>query len=325
MDDCHAAFRAAGEGRYELEDLESSSGTFVDGVRLHGRVELRGNEPLCFGETFATLAPGTLPSRRRRRTLAVGVGATAVLAAAGVTAGVLAPHTGSGPALATVAAPRAVPSQTAAPTEAPAEPVPDTEPPETTTAATEAAVAARLLFRDDFSDARSGWEVFDEDAVSAGYEKGEFVMRVNDASWYATTSSGRAFEQPVVSVVVSNPGRTTAAGFGIVCRYLGQRRFHALAVGTDGTYAILRQRGERLTVLTGSGRWTPSALIPAGAERYAIRADCGHARLRLLVNGREVAAVRTQAQAGDVGFFMAGLAEFRFDDLVVVDRPTTAS
>jgi hypothetical protein len=185
------------------------------------------------------------------------------------------------------------------------------------------AAAEPVVFRDDFSDEGSGWEVFDEPAVSAGYEDGEFVMRVNDSRWYATADSGRTFRRPAVSLVVTNPEGTTAAGFGVVCHYAGQRRFHALAVGTDGTYAILRQRGEELAVLSGGGRWARSGLIPVGAERYALRAECGGGRLRLLVNGRPVATLRTQAPRGRVGLFMAGLGEFRFDDLVVVDRPAT--
>jgi hypothetical protein len=325
VDDRHAAFLAAGAGRYVLEDLESASGTFVDGIRLLGRVELRGDEPLCFGETFAALEPGTIPSRRSRPTLALGVGAAVVLAASGVTAAVLVPHTGSGPALATVAAPRASPAAQPAPSSEPPVAALPAAPPAATVGETERAGAAPAAFRDDFSDAGSGWEVFDEAAVSAGYDDGRFVMRVDDATWYATADSGRAFERPVVSVVVSNPGRTTAAGFGVVCRYLGQRRFHALAVGADGTYAILRQRGETLTVLSGGGHWARSAFVPAGAERYRLRAECRDAVLRLSVNGREVASVRTRGEAGRVGLFVAGLGEFRFDDVVVVDRAPAAA
>jgi hypothetical protein len=329
IDDRHAVFRAAGPGRFALEDLESRSGTFVGGIRIRGTVDLRGDEPLCFGETFASLAPGTLTPRSRRRTLVVGGGVAAVLAAAGVTAAVLAPHTGSGPALATIAAPRAAPpAQPAAAAEPAPSPVP--APAVTTTGAEgeqqeEEAVAEPVVFRDDFSDPGSGWEVFDEPAVSAGYEDGQFVMRVEDSRWYATADSGRAFEGPVVDVAVSNPQGTATAGFGIVCHYLGQRRFHALAVGTDGTFAILRQRGDRLTVLTGGGAWAPSELIPVGADTYDVRAECRDGLLRLLVDGSEVATARTQAPAGRVGLFMAGLAEFRFDDFVAADRPSTPS
>src|SRR5262245_47502015 len=67
--DRHAVFHENGAGRYQLEDLGSQSGTFVDGIRIRGTVELRGDEPLCFGETFARLTPGTLVPRRKRWTL----------------------------------------------------------------------------------------------------------------------------------------------------------------------------------------------------------------------------------------------------------------
>jgi type III secretion system (T3SS) inner membrane Yop/YscD-like protein len=318
--DRHAVFHADGAGRYALEDLGSESGTFVDGIRIRGTVELRGDEPLCFGETFATLTPGTYVPKRRRRTLVVAVAAASVLAAAGVTAGVLAPHTGAGPGLATIAAPRVAPSAELPPVEPPPAPAPAQPAPQASDTQGESGPKV-VVYRDDFSDDASGWEVFDEPAVMARYDHGAFVMRVNDSRWYATADSGRTFDEPVVSIAVTNPTRTKTGGFGIVCHYTGQRRFYVLAVGTDGTYAILRQRGNRLTVLTGGGHWAPSELVPVGAERYAVRADCRDGRLRLFVNAHEVAEVRAQAPPGHIGLFMAGLAEFRFDQLVVVDQP----
>jgi hypothetical protein len=314
----HAAFRATG-GRYLLEDLGSEHGTFVAGVRIKGSVELRGSEQLCFGETFATLIPAVAATRSRRKMYAIVGAAAVVLAAAGVTAGVLAPRTGGGPAEATVAAPRAAPPS--APEE-PLEPAADTAAPETTgsseTAATEpAAPPEPVRLSDDFSDPTSGWEVFEEPAVSAAYDEGEFAMRITDSRWYATATLDRLFAEPVVNVVVRNPALNPRAGFGIVCHYRGERRFDVLAVGTDGTYAIFRQSGDRLTVLSGGGHWEHSSRVPVAAPRYALRAACRDGLLTLSVNGRRVGSVATRATDGKVGFFAAGASELRFDDVLV--------
>jgi pSer/pThr/pTyr-binding forkhead associated (FHA) protein len=313
----HAAFRAS-DGGYLLEDLGSEHGTFVAGVRIRGSVELRGSEQLCFGETFAALVPGVASTRSRKRVYAIA-GAAAVLAAAGVTAGVLAPRTGGGPAQATVAAPRASPPAAreesldpAAETVAPAT---DTGPETTATQPTTQPEPVRLS--DDFSDPSSGWEVFDEPAVSAEYDDGEFVMRITDSRWYATATLDRLFAAPVVTVVVRNPALNARAGFGVVCRYRGERRFDVLAVGTDGTYAILRQNGDQLTVLSGDGQWEASPLVPVAAPEYALRAECRGSRLTLSVDGRQVGSVPTRATSGEVGFFAAGASELRFDDVVV--------
>jgi hypothetical protein len=74
-----------------------------------------------------------------------------------------------------------------------------------------------------------------------------------------------------------------------------------------------------LRVLTNGGVWAPSDAIPVGAAQYELRATCRDGVARLAVDGLEVATARVPRTEGRVGFFAAGLAEFRFDDLVVVD------
>ena len=319
----HAVFHVVGD-RCRLEDLETEHGTFVAGVRIRDTVELHGREQICFGETFVTLYPAAATPRSRRRRLAIGAAVAAVIAAAGATAGVLAPRTGGGPGEATVAAPRAAPPP--APLSPPVEPAAGTVPAETATetapADTEPVPAPEpIRVEDDFSDPGSGWEVFGEPAVAATYEGGAFVMRITDSTWYATATLERAFAGAVVEVDVQNPGLNPRAGFGIVCHHRSDRRFHVLAVGTDGTYAILRQSGERLTVLSGDGAWASSPSVPVAAPRYALRAECLDGSLALFVNGDPVASVTTRAAGGRVGFFAAGQAEFRFDDVVIEGTP----
>jgi hypothetical protein len=326
----HARFDRHESGAHVLEDLGSKRGTFVDSRRIRRPALLRGDEELCFGDTFAVLSP-TRPVRRHdRRRLGLAAAVVAALAAAGITAGVLAPRAG-GPSAATLqaAAPAAAGSVTvaapssetvgdaaAATVEVPPTPTGTPQPTGETPADD-----SPTVYREDFSDPGSGFESFDDGPVTAGYEDGEYVIRIDDSSWYATADSGRAFPSPTVRLSVENPGRSANAGFGVVCHYLGQRTFDVLAVGTDGTYAILRQRGASLEVITGGGTWQPSPLVPVGAERYRIRADCGDRRLRLFVNGRRVAAARSDSLAGTVGLFVAGRAELRFDDLLIRSRP----
>jgi hypothetical protein len=326
----HARFDRDESGARILEDLGSRRGTFVDSRRIRRPVLLRGDEELCFGDTFAVLSQ-TRPARRHdRRRLAVAGAVVAALAAAGITAGVLAPKAG-GPGAATLqaAAPAAAATATGAasspetvgePAAATAE-VPLAPPAETEATGETPADDSPTVYREDFSDPESGFESFDDGPVSAGYEDGAYVIRIDDPSWYATADSRRAFASPTVRVAVENPGRSANAGFGVVCHYLGQRTFDVLAVGTDGTYAILRQRGASLTVVTGGGAWQPSSLVPVGAGSYRIRADCGDRRLRLFVNGQRVAAVQSDSAAGTVGLFAAGQAELRFDDLLIRSRP----
>lgn len=331
VDRQHARFEAVGHGRYVLRDLGTERGTFLAGRRIRGPVEVRGDEQLCFGDTFARLLAVEPSAKKHRTMVGVAVAAAAVVVAAGITAGVLAPRTGGGPgdavnhAAAPPPAPPAAPPEPAAATvEAPptVEPEADAEPPAIASAETQEENAGRAVFREDFSDPQSGWEVFSVPTVTAGYERGAYEIQITDATWYATVDSGRRFNDPSVTVSVQNPGRASFAGFGILCNYRDESRFDVLAVGTDGTFAILQQRAGALTVLSEGGEWARSPRIPVGAERYRLRADCRGRVLRLWVNGRVVATAATDAPGGRIGLFAAGLAHFRFDDVVVESAGT---
>src|SRR4051794_17581201 len=109
VDPLHAYLQAHDDGRVELHDLGSDSGTFVDGERVEGSVTLHGVEEIRLGDTvlLATVeepphdatpvrattegeAVEVMPARERRRlremsTAGLAAGALAlVLAIAGV-------------------------------------------------------------------------------------------------------------------------------------------------------------------------------------------------------------------------------------------------
>jgi hypothetical protein len=310
----HAVLRRVQHGGHSIEDLGSATGTFVAGRRIRGEVELQGREQLCFGETFAALSP-TRPhgSWRRSRWPIAAVAALGLATVAG-TAVLLVPRTRESEA------PIVRPAAEAA-AGAP-EPVPplvlDAAKPATPSSEAGTPAKSGVAFRDDFSDPGSGWEVFEEDAALSRYEDGELVIAVRDPAYYATVDSGRSVAQPVVDVVVRNPRRAPAAGFGVLCNYRGPRSFDLLAFSTDGSAAILRRRGGPLTVVSEGG-WVRSPRIPVAADRYALRAKCTRDTLSLFVNGARVARAGTAPTRGRIGLFAAGEAEFRVDEVVVRD------
>jgi hypothetical protein len=319
----HAAFHPLEGGGYALEDLGSPGGTFVETRRIERPYRLAGTEQLCFGETFAALSlerpAGARRARGRRVPRPVVAAALLGLAAAGVTAAVLGPLAGgdgeSG-ALHVVAPTAAARSGApAAPSggQATSGPAPTTETPPTTAPRP----GLRVAFRDGFSDPSSGWEVTTGEAATAGYREGRYVVEIRDPTYFLTADSGRSFRRPLVSVTaaVEEPG--AYAGFGIVCGYRQQLEFYALAIGTDGTAAILHEHGGALDVLSGGGRWLPSAAVRAGASRYRLRAECAGDRLVLWVDGRRAVSARVGGVRGRVGLFAAGRVRLAFDDLVV--------
>lgn len=333
----HAVFEEREEGWMVLEDLGSERGTFVATRRISGPTWVSGHEELCFGDTFAQLGltRRELQPRRPRAlvgTILVLVGLAAVgfgvlIATAGsdedppaalettVTVSVAQP-TGPG---ATTPAPTTDQSETGSAETAGAETA-EAEPAEAAPAEAEtlpfAGGGEDVLFADDFSDPGSGWEVFEGEAATAGYRDGRFVIAVADPSYYATSSSGKEVDEAVVNVTALNPERSREVGFGVLCRYRDEENFDLLAAGADGTAAILRREDGVLRVLSGGGSWVSSDAVPAGARRYELRAECRTDRLRLAVNGRRAVSVAVGGRPGQVGLFVAGPAEIRFDDLV---------
>ena len=313
----HAALVAVPGGGYRVEDLGSRSGTFVEGRRIRRPVELRGGERLCFGETFADLtADRPAPPVRRRRLLAAGaVGAALVVAGAAVA---IASMLGGGGVTVAAAPPAGQPALTpaAGPATGTVEPAPTTDaegaPPET---ASQPSTAAATV--EDFSDPSSGFETFDDAGAAAAYRQGRLIVRVKSSDFYATAVGPSSVRAPTVSLTALNPDRTENAGFGIVCGYRDQGTFLALAVGANGTYAVLESRGGVLTVLSGGGEWTPSPAIRSGARRYELEAGCGGGALTFAVDGVQVVSVPARVPRGRVGVFAAGNAEIRFDDLVI--------
>lgn len=319
----HAVFEPTPGGGYALVDLGSEGGTFVATRRLRGRVELEGDEELCFGETFARLSKGV--PRARRAVPVVLAGAGLVLAFGAIA--LLGTRVG-GSSEAVAEAPVATEVATEVVTEfesvtvtagpegateaAPAQTAPSAEP--------EPVEAASVSFTDDFSDPGTGWEVFANAAARAGYEDGEYVMRILDSAFYATADSGRRVGDAVVRVTARNPDRTTNAGFGIICGYRGADDYFVLAIGADGSAAILRRQDGELRVLTGGGAWRRSPRVTAGAERYELLADCRGGRLRLSVDGARVVSAPVGSPGGRVGLFAAGPAEIRFDDFSAEQR-----
>ncbi|MCL4289314.1 MAG: FHA domain-containing protein [Thermoleophilia bacterium] len=322
----HAALVAVPGGGYRVEDLGSRSGTFVEGRRIRRPVELRGGERLCFGETFVDLtADRPAPPVRRRRLLAAGAAGAALVVAGAAVA--IASVLGGGPEPA--AAPPSSPAQAeltpaAGPATGKAELAPTTgaegTPPET---ASQPSTAATAIV-EDFSDPSSGFETFDDAGAAAAYRQGRLIVRVKSSDFYATAVGPRSVRAPTVSLTALNPDRTENAGFGIVCGYRDQGTFLALAVGANGTYAVLEASGGVLTVLSGGGEWTPSTAIRSGARRYELEAGCGGGALTLAVDGVPVVSVPARVPRGRVGVFAAGNAEIRFDDLVIQPRGARA-
>ena len=157
--------------------------------------------------------------------------------------------------------------------------------------------------------------------------RGRLAVHVKSSDFYATAVGPRPVRAPTVRVTALNPARTENAGFGIVCGYRDQGTFLALAVGANGTYAVLEaERAACSPSLSGDGEWTPSRPSASGARRYALEATCGDGAADARGQRRPiVSAPRRACRAARSGVFVAGHAEIRFDDLVIQPGGASAS
>jgi hypothetical protein len=184
-------------------------------------------------------------------------------------------------------------------------------------------VGDQVLFADDFSDPKSGWDVRTTVNGGTGYRDGRYFIRVDTPKFQLWSSPGRSFEGDVIVEAIAGLARGPEENeMGVFCRYQDRQNFVYGSIGTDGYYAIVEIKGNESTILTGAGKFQKSEAIPIGSEAYFIQLACVGDQYTLLVNGEEIDSARSDAfTGGDVGLlagtFDAGGVEVLFDDFRV--------
>lgn len=181
----------------------------------------------------------------------------------------------------------------------------------------------RVLFADDFSDPKSGWDVRKTESGATDYRGGRYFIRVDKPKYQLWSSPGQTFSGDVVVEVTA--GLTSGPEeneMGVICHYQDKNNYIYGSIGADGYYAIAEINNAKTTILTGEGRFRQSDAIPRGSETYLIRLACVGDRYTLSVNGAEIAAANSSAfSGGDVGLlagaFDQGGVEVLFDDFIV--------
>lgn len=185
----------------------------------------------------------------------------------------------------------------------------------------EAALAADVLFRDDFSDPSSGWDRVKMDDGSTDYEQGYYRILVNTPNTDVWANPGLDFGDVIVEVDATKAGGPDDNVFGLICRYQNSDNFYFFLISSDGYYGIGKVVADEQTLI-GDDQLYPDDAIRQGQATNHIKAACIGSTLTLRVNGTELAEVQDDAFAsGDVGL-MAGTfeqpgTELHFDDFVV--------
>ncbi len=186
-----------------------------------------------------------------------------------------------------------------------------------------AAGTQQVLFQDNFSDPKSGWEVGDYDTGKVGYGDGYYYVISYGGSKTMWGVANRSFTDVVIDVdatQVSGPANNNT-DYGVICRTADPEsgKGYYLLISGDGYYAIAKGTEEGFDWLVD---FTESGVIRQGNVSNHICAVCHGSKLSLTVNDVLLVEVEdAEFTSGDIALTATSYedtpTEVRFDNLVV--------
>ncbi len=169
-----------------------------------------------------------------------------------------------------------------------------------------------LAVNADITGTKPDLTTFDDTNGHAGIPAGgKYQIGVRNPQSLVTATLDDSF--PVDQIVTASfdaSGGAIDAGFGIICRMVDEDNYYRLGVGNDGTYAIQKVKGGKLTVLTGAGQWVRAPSIRNTPGVFNVRVDCVGDTLTLFESNQPIAQVRDDTIKGHtVGVFVESFRE----------------
>jgi hypothetical protein len=186
----------------------------------------------------------------------------------------------------------------------------------------EAQKPGNMLYKDDFSNAASGWNRVDATDRATDYAAGVYRILVKGRNIDVWARPGLSFEDVRVEVDGTKVGGDDNNDFGVICRYQNDQNFYFLVISSDGYYGIAKRKDGQVSML-GSTMMASSDQIKQGSAANHLRVDCVGSTLRLFVNDVMVAETQdADYQQGDVGLLAGSFdvpgTEILFDNFVVL-------
>lgn len=178
-----------------------------------------------------------------------------------------------------------------------------------------------VLFHDDFSDPKSGWNRIITDDGELDYADGVYRILVNKPNTDIWAQPGYYFTDTKTEVETFKVRGDRNNRFGIICRFNPPANFYSFLISSDGYFGIGKVIDGKYTLL-GSDALEPSEDINQGAAFNTIRADCIGKTLALYVNGIKLKEVHDdEYQSGDLGLLVGTYnlpgTEILFDNFIV--------
>jgi len=179
-------------------------------------------------------------------------------------------------------------------------------------------VSDAVLFQDDFSNPKSGWDRASQGGNSTDYADGKYRITLSTPQQDIWANPYQYFDQDIIVAVDAWQNTSTVqVAYGIICGYSDVNNFYALTIGGGGYVEIFRyQQGKRLTLYSAENQ--PGIDL----EHNHLEVMCAANQLSLWVNGNIVAEVEvTEFTYGDVGLIVSSFdeagVEILFDNFIV--------
>lgn len=126
-----------------------------------------------------------------------------------------------------------------------------------------------LLYSDDFSSSKSGWEITTRGDFLAGYKKGVYhITVVPDNYWDGTTAPNLNLSDLVVEVEAKKEAGPDDNVYGIWIRNQAPGSLYAFLISSDGYFQFSKKEND--TWVTPSN-WTKSSAIKTGNETNRLK------------------------------------------------------
>jgi S1-C subfamily serine protease len=154
------------------------------------------------------------------------------------------------------------------------------------------------LYKDDFSDPKSGWPDEDDSHSMVGYKNGEYLINIKPAKYISWSTIGGEYTDAIIQVDTRIVKNTDQGDYGIICRYQDAQNFYGVEISEDGYFTIWKYVDDKLTSLYD---WEASDSITPG-EPVTITASCIGNKIGIAVNDKILATVEDDSfQSGNVG------------------------
>jgi len=178
-----------------------------------------------------------------------------------------------------------------------------------------------LLFQDDFSDQKSGWDTWYEEGSMIAYQEGGLRFFVDQPNYDYFSSPGKLYKDVKIDVDATHLAGPEDNDFGVICRFKDDNNFYAFLIGSDGFSGILKVINGNYLMISGDGmQYSPS--IISGRNVNHITVLCNGSNLVFWVNGEQLFDVQDfDLDNGDIGLIAGtrdapGVDVF-FDNFVV--------